>query len=480
MPALIDLIKEESMKINEKPNGAVAAASAPAVEEEPYPPVDYAWYVVGALTFVYMFSFIDRQILNLLVKPIRQDLQINDTQMSLLMGPAFAFSYILFGMYFGRLADSRSRRTIIALGFIGWSIFTAGCGVAKNYLQMFLMRIGVGVGEASLSPAAFSLITDYFPPKRRATAISVYSMGIYIGSGLAFIVGGSVTAMVIGREAFELPLVGLTRPWQVVFFIIGLPGVVLSLLLYTVREPLRRGARIIRTESGRTQIAQAPLKEVIDYLRQNRKTFVCHNIGFALLSFSSYGTSAWVPSFFQRNHGWSIGKSGVIYGSIVMIFATLGIVAGGRFADWMSERGRRDSTMMVGLIVSLAWIPTGMLYPVVNDANLAAALLIPTVFLTSAPFGVAPAAIQQMMPNYLRGQASAIYLFVINLLGLGVGPSAVAFFTDYVFRGDNSVRYSLLIVATAAHLIAAALLWLGLKPFRRSLDYLKEWTETHS
>jgi MFS family permease len=163
-----------------------------------------------------------------------------------------------------------------------------------------------------------------------------------------------------------------------------------------------------------------------------------------------------------------------------MIFATLGIVAGGRFADWMAERGRSDASMRVGLIVSLAWIPTGMLYPIVDNANLAAALLIPTAFLTSAPFGVSAAAIQQMMPNYMRGQASAIYLFVVNLLGLGIGPYAVAFFTDYVFRGDNSVRYSLLIVATAAHLISAVLLWIGLKPFRQSLDYLKKWTETHA
>ncbi|MCI0391492.1 MAG: MFS transporter [Acidobacteria bacterium] len=466
------------MKAQEKSTEAVAYA--PVVEEEPYPSSAYAWYVVGVLTFVYMFSFIDRQILNLLVRPIRQDLGIRDTEMSYLMGPAFAVSYILFGILFGRLADSKSRRTIIAMGFVAWSLFTAGCGVAKTYMQMFLLRVGVGTGEASLSPAAYSLITDYFPPKRRATAISVYGMGIYIGSGLAFIVGGAVTEMVIKQGAFDLPLVGATRPWQVVFFIIGLPGILFSLLLYTVREPLRRGARMIKTASGTTQVAQAPLREVIAYLRDNKLTFLCHNVGFALLSFSSYGTSAWVPTFFQRNHGWSIGKSGVVYGSIVMIFATLGIVAGGRFADWMAERGRRDATMRVGLIASLAWVPSGMLYPIVDNANLAAALLIPTAFLTSAPFGVSAAAIQQMMPNYMRGQASAIYLFVVNLLGLGIGPYAVAFFTDYVFRGDNSVRYSLLIVATAAHLTSALLLWIGLKPFRQSLDYLKEWTKAHA
>jgi MFS family permease len=451
-----------------------------AQAEEPYPSAGYAWYVVAALTFVYMFSFIDRQILNLLVAPIRRDLQITDTQMSWLMGPAFAISYILFGILFGRLTDSRSRRTIIAAGFAAWSLFTAACGLAKTYVQMMALRVGVGIGEASLSPAAYSLITDYFPPKRRATALGVYSMGIYIGSGLAFIVGGMVARAAAAQEAWELPLVGATRPWQVVFFIVGLPGVLLALLMYTVREPLRRGARMIKAADGTTRAAQVPLGEVLSYLGKNRLTFICHNVGFALLSFSNYGASAWIPTFFQRNHGWSIGKSGLVYGLIVAICGTIGVAAGGRLADWMSERGTRDATMRVGLIVSLVWIPTGLLYPIVPDANWAAALLAPTVFLSSAPFGVAAAAIQQMMPNNMRGQASAIYLFVVNLLGLGIGPSAVAIFTDYVFRGDEAVRYSLLIVTTAAHIISGVLLWVGLKPFRRSLDYLKEWTAAHT
>jgi MFS family permease len=432
--------------------------------------------VVGVLTFVYIFSFIDRQILNLLVRPIRRDLGISDTQMSLLMGFSFALFYTFFGIPLGRLADSRSRRTIIAVGFAVWSLFTAGCGVAKNFSQMLLMRIGVGVGEAALSPAAYSIIADYFPPKRRATALSVYSMGIYIGSGIAFIVGGIVAGVAAKQEEWMLPLVGATRPWQVVFFIVGLPGVVLALLLYTVKEPLRRGIRLAKTTDGKTQVAQTPLSEVFAYLSQNWKTFLCHNVGFALLSFSSYGSSAWIPTFFVRNHGWTEATAGQVYGWIVAIASTLGIVAGGRLADWMAERGYRDATMRVGLIVSLAWLPSGMIFPLVADATLAAWLIVPSAFFASAPFGVAPAAIQQMMPNSMRGQASAIYLFVVNLIGLGLGPTAVAMTTDYVFQDDNAVRYSLLLVATLAHVIAALLLWAGIKPFQQSLDHLQEWT----
>ncbi|MDQ3010749.1 MAG: MFS transporter, partial [Acidobacteriota bacterium] len=383
--------------------------------------------------------------------------------------------YTFFGIPLGRLADSKSRRTIIAFGFILWSLFTAGCGLAKNFWQMLLMRMGVGVGEASLSPAAYSMISDYFPPQRRATAISVYSMGIYIGSGLAFLLGGTVVAFATSQEAWNLPLVGMVRPWQVIFFIVGLPGILFAWLLYTVREPVRRGMKLTLGADGKSRTAQVPFPEVIAYLRLNWKTYLCHNVGFALLSFSSYGSTAWIPTFFVRNHGWTEARAGIVYGSIVAVFGALGITAGGWLADRMAKSGSANATMKVGLIAALAWVPTGMVYPLVPSATWAAVLLAPTVFMVAAPFGVAPAAIQQITPNPMRAQASAIYLFAVNLIGLGLGPTAVAVFTDYVFHDDNAVRYSILIVGTAAHLVSAVLLWIGLRPFNQSLDRVREW-----
>ncbi|MDX2042820.1 MAG: MFS transporter [Acidobacteriota bacterium] len=443
--------------------------------ENPYPAVGYAWYVVGVLTLVYVFSFIDRQILNLLVKPIRRDLAITDFQMGLLMGPAFAVFYTLFGIPLGRLADSKSRRAIIAIGFVVWSFFTAMCGVAKNFWHMAAARVGVGVGEGALSPAAYSIIADYFTPQRRATAISVYSMGIYIGSGVANILGATAIAFFMTRPYWDLPVVGAVRGWQVVFFVVGLPGVLLALLMYTVREPIRRGMKKIQDAEGKLQNAQVSLDEVIAYLKLNWKTFACHNVGFALLSFSSYGTSGWVPTMFVRTFGWTEAKIGFWYGAIVAIFGALGIAAGGWYADWLAKRGAKDAVMKVGFIVSLAWAPTGMLYPVMPNPYWALALLIPTAFFTAAPFGVAPAAIQQIMPNAMRAQASSIYLFVVNLIGLGGGPLAVSFFTQYVFRDDSAVRYSILIVSTIAHIISAVLLWVGIKQFNLSLERLKVW-----
>ncbi len=448
---------------------------APTEAEAPYPPLRYAWYVVAVLTFVYVFSFIDRQILNLLVKPIRRDLGISDTQMSLLMGFSFALFYTVCGIPLGWLADKKSRRSLIAVGFIFWSMMTAGCGLARNFVQMLALRMGVGVGEAALSPSAYSLIADYFPKEKRATAISVYSMGIYIGSGLASLLGGLVVGFAETKGTWNLPIVGETRPWQVIFFVVGLPGILLAVLMYTVREPVRRGLKMIKAADGSRQQAQVPLGETWKYILSNWKTFLCHTVGFALLSFSSYGSSAWIPTMFQRNHGWTASKAGIVYGLVVGIFATLGVATGGWWADRMAARGKRDATMRVGFWVAVLWFPTGMLYPLMPSATWAVLLLIPSAFLASAPFGVAPAAIQQIMPNEMRGQASAVYLFVINLIGLGVGPTAVALTTDYVFRNDNAVHYSLMIVCTIAHVIAGILLWVGRKPFCASLDRLKQW-----
>ena len=458
-------------------SGTERAAATPTEEtaqteaESAYPPLPYSWYVVGVLTLAYVFSFIDRQILSLLVGPIQRDLGISDTQMSLLMGFSFAVFYTFFGIPLGRLADTRSRRVIIAWGIAFWSLMTAGCGLVRRYWELALLRMGVGVGEASLSPAAYSLIADSFPPERRASAISVYSMGIYIGSGLAFVLGGLVVKLASGQESFDLPLVGATRAWQLIFFLVGLPGLLVASLVWTtVREPLRQGLR-----PGAIVAAPVPFGEVWAYLRDNWATVLCINLGIAFLTFSAYGASSWIPTFFIRKHGWTPQWAGITFGLIVAVSGTLGIMAGGLLADRLRLRGWADAELRVALLAAIGWLPFGILYPGVAQGALAAALLVPAIFFSSAPFGVAPAAIQRMMPNALRAQATALYLFVINLIGLGLGPTAVALMTDRVFQDKAAVDRSLLLVGLVADLTAVVLLWLGLGPYRRSLDYLARW-----
>ena len=443
--------------------------AAPSLTAAPQPArsLRYSWFVVAVLTLVYVFSFIDRQIFALLVGPLRRDLGISDTQVSLLMGFSFALFYTFFGIPIGRLADLYSRRAIIATGLILWSGFTTGCGVARTFPQMFALRTGVGVGEAALSPAAYSLITDYFPRERLATAISVYSMGIYLGSGLAYLLGGLVVAYANTRAAWTLPLVGPIRSWQLIFLMVGLPGTLLALLLTAVREPARSLAGPAHSST--------PLREVISYILRNRRTFFLHNVGFGLLALASYAAAGWVPEYFRRHFHWTVQRIGLVYGTIVAVFGCLGIASAGRLADYLRSRGRQNANLLVGACVAFLTIPVVLLLGFSPSPTWAAAFLVPAAFLAAAPFGIAPACIQQMMPPTMRAQASAVYLFVINLIGLGLGPTAVAASTQYIFRRDDSIHYSLVLVTCISSALAAVLLYSCLTPFLRSLDHLHHW-----
>ncbi len=446
-------------------------------EPELYPRSGYAWYVVGVLTLAYVFSFIDRQILSLMIGPIQKDLGINDKQIGLLIGFTFAVFYTFFGIPLGRLADTSSRRAIISVGIAVWSVMTAGCGFARTFWQLAVMRMGVGVGEASLSPSAYSLISDYFRAELRSTAMSVYSMGIYIGSGLAFILGGVVMQLVAGQEDTVLPWIGPVRSWQLVFLLVGLPGLLISLLLLTVREPVRKGVRLKADGSA----AAAPTSRAVwSYIRTNYATFLFLTLGTSFIALYAYGANAWTPALLSRRYGWSPRDTGLVFGTIIAVAGTLGIVSGGRLADVLRQKGHVDSNLRVALMAAIAGLPFVVLFPLAPVGSIAAALLVPVVLFMSMPFGVAPAAIQQMMPNNMRAQATALYLFVINLVGMGIGPTIVATLTEDVFHDKKAVHLSLLVVGAVSYALAVILLWAALKPYRRSLNYLERFSEGDS
>ncbi len=440
------------------------------IPQVPYPSTARAWGTVAILMLAYVLSFIDRQILNLLVGPIKRDLAISDTEMSLLMGFSFAVFYTICGIPLGRLADRTSRRGLIAAGVIVWSAMTAACGMAKTYWHFFMARIGVGAGEAALSPAAYSLIADSFPPERRATAISVYSMGIYVGSGMAFLVGGLVIHFASAKGNMVLPVIGELRPWQLIFLLLGVAGVVFSTLLFLLKEPQRQGA------GANTQV---PISQVMAYMRKNRTTVLLHNLGFACLAFCGYGAASWVPAFFMRTYQIDASEVGYMYGLMVGLLGSAGILAGGRLSDWLTKKGYKDAPMRVGLLAAIIALPSYAGYLVV-DLHIAIAAGCVGAFALAMPFGVAPAALQEIMPNPMRGQASAMYLFVVTIIGLGIGPTAVALFTDFVFKDELALRFSLAIVSMAATLVAAVLLLSSLKPYRQSVQHLKEWSGASS
>jgi MFS family permease len=444
-------------------------------QQPPYPSNFYAWYCVFVLLGIYLNSFLDRQIISLLVGPIKATMSLSDSQVGFLMGPAFAIFYTIAGLPLGWLADRMSRRLLIGIGQVFWSIASVSFGFGRNYTQMLSARIGVGVGEASLSPSAYSMIADVFPPARLGRALSVYAMGIYLGGGLANVIGGQLSEYYAPAELHDFPLVGQRLGWQIVFFMIALPTIPLTLMLLTIKEPFRRGIGMRRDAQGNLKPVSVPMREFAKYWWANRRATLSHAVGFSLLSFSGYGVAAWAPAFYMRLHGWTPAKVGTYLGLMAMIVGPLGLLSAGWLADRWSARGMRDAKMRVGLLAAVVWFPFGIASPLMPTGELAFLCYIPAFYFASFSWGIAPAAVQELMPNQMRGQASAVYLFVINLVGLGLGPWLLALVTDHVFADENQVHLSMLFTTTTAHTLSATLLWLGLPAFRRSRDNLDRW-----
>ena len=417
----------------------------------------YAWYLVGVLCVAYTLSFVDRMILALLVEPIKRDLGISDTQVGLLHGFAFAIFYTTLGVPIARLADRTDRRRLIAAGIAFWSVMTALCGLARGFWELFLARIGVGVGEASLSPAAFSMLADAFPADRLGRALGVYSSAIFAGAGIALLVGGGVAAAAASAAAVHLPLVGAVQPWQLTFIVVGAPGLLVALWVLSLREPPRRGVAIAAR--------QEPLAAVFGWMRRHARAYGCHFAGFALLALVFNATIAWLPSVFVRVHGWSSGQAAFWIGSLLLVCGTTGIVAGGFAADAWRRRGKPDGSMRVGLTSALGVLPFAAAVPAAASPWMAVALLGPLLFFSAFAFGAAAAGLQWLTPPAMRAQVSALFLFVNNLVGIGAGPVAVALLTDRVFGAPESVGMSLAIVGAVAAALAAVVQWAGIRAF---------------
>ncbi len=423
----------------------------------------YAWYVVFILTLANISSFIDRQILSLLVGPIKRDLHLSDMQMGLLMGLSFALFYTLFGVVIGRFADKFNRRNIIIAGVTVWSLMTAMCCGVRNYGQFFAARMGVGVGEATLGPSAYSIISDYFPRNRLARALSTYSMGIFIGSGLAILIGAGLISRLPTTGMVHVPIMGDIFPWQMLFIYIGLPGILIALLMLTIKEPARKD--MIKKENVEKDLS---LEEALAVIWAQRKVYFNISLGASFTAFVSYGSSGWIPTYFQRTFGWSMREVGFKYGLIVTIFSALGVLVGGWLADRYVKRGVLDGKVRVGFISGIAILLSSFNFLLSDPNMILLSLAFPAFFLSFA-FGASVAAVQEIMPNRVRALASSIFLFFVNIIGLGGGPLVVAFFTDYVFRDESLIKYSLI----ALYLIGgtATLLLYGfcMKPYREAV-----------
>jgi len=417
----------------------------------------YSWYVVLVLTLIYAISFVDRQMLSLLIEPIRRDLGISDTQIGLLTGFAFAAVYAVLGVALGRIADSWHRVKLVAIGLGAWSVATAACGLARSFGQLFVARMAVGAGEASLTPTAYSIFSDYFPPRRLGRAVAVYTLAQYIGAGTALLLGG----LLVGRLA-DLPAItvgGLRfQPWQIAMIAVGIPGLLILPLLTTVREPERRGA----------ERDEAAVGSVLARLKAERVVYLSHFTGFSLAGLFATGYTTWLPEYLRRSHGWPIEKAGLALALILIVVGGPSTLFGGWLADRLRAKGYYAAPIWIGVVALLLAWPLGIWAPLAGTATLSLVLIALVVAFLTAPTAAAPAALQIVTPNRMRAQISAVYLLCTNLIGAGAGPLVVGLATDQVFGNDAALPASLSLVAAVTCPTAALALFLGRRAFARA------------
>ncbi len=426
----------------------------------------YAWWVVAILMLAYIFSFIDRTILSLLVDPIKRDMHLTEVQISYLMGLSFAIFYTVLGIPFGWLADRSNRKWIITFGIFTWSILTAGCGLVRNFWQFFFMRAGVGVGEATLSPAAYSMIADYFPKDKLSTALSVYGMGIYIGSGLSMIAGSSVLYWVGDSRTTVVPFFGEIFSWQLVFFYVGLPGILIALLMATVREPVRKGVNKDKTVT---------FSETLAYLIPNARSFFGISFGLGFYTMVTYSSAGWVPTFLVRTYGVDRIAVGFYYGIATIVMAGSGILVGGWLADYWEKKGIKNAKTRVAFVGIVFFLTFNLIFPLMPNFWLAYLFILPANFFASFPFGVSPAALQAMMPNQMRASSSAIGLLIINLMGMALGPTLVAVYTQELFKSESMLRYSLMLNAGTCLTCSFICFAIAHAHYPKALENVEKW-----
>jgi MFS family permease len=411
----------------------------------------YARYVLAVLTLTYTCSYLDRYVLSVLIEPIKADLHLSDTQLGLLGGLAFALLYTLAGIPIARLADRGNRRSIIALGLTAWSAMTIACGLVRSFPQLLLARVGVGLGEAACTPPAHSLIADYFPPEKRATALSIYGMGIPVGVMLGFLAGGWIS------HYFD---------WRTAFIVVGAPGILLALLVrFTVREPERA-----RLDTDSVDTSDYTLARALHFLVGHRPLILLQ-IGGAFFALAGFGLSFWIAPFFARVHGLSLQElaTGLAFGAF--FGGVSGAWCSGKIADYLGKKGL-FWYIMTPVFALLVGVPMTLLMLNVESYKMALALFILQQFVFSAYSGPIYAAMQFMVPAKMRALIVAIHLFILNLIGVGLGPLLIgmmndAFLMDY---GEAAaIRYSLMIITLSSLVTIVVLTWAAICVKRQTI-----------
>ena len=418
-----------------------------------YPP-----YALAILLLAYVVAFIDRQVLNLLVEPIRHDTGLSDTQISLLQGLSFAVFVSFGGLPIGRLVDTRRRTGLLAAGIVAWTLCTGAFGIVGSFAGMLAARVGVGVGEATMTPSAYSLIGDYFDDRRLGIAAAVYGMGAFLGSGLALVIGAGVLRLV-PAGAVVLPVIGSIHGWQLVFLLLVPIGLVAAAWVWTLREPERRGAG--PEAPGRVEIAA--------YFRRHGRAIFGVDAAIGFVTMATYGLLAWAPALLGRHYGLPPVEAGWRLGLVIIVACSAGTLGAGYAGDVLRRRGLAAGRLMVLATALAVAIPFAALAPRAATSNGFFALVAPLFFLLAAAIGSGPATLQEITPNRMRGIQHAIAVLASSLIGLGVGPTAVALVTDRVLGDPLRVGESLALVLPIMLAAGATSCLLSLRSYARTL-----------
>lgn len=415
------------------------------------------YFSLGILLFLSIFSFIDKSIISLMVGPIKADLGISDFQIGMLQGFAFAFFYAISGIPIGWALDRFPRRFIVYCGVTLWSLAAASCGLARDYSQMLVARFGVGVGEATLTPASHSMLSEIFPKRRLTTALAIFSLGASIGNGIAMLLGGFVVDW--AQQGAFAGLFGTLPGWRVVFLLTGLPGIVLAFLIFLVPDTRKLAGAVAPTKT--------PVRAVVAFARQRRIFLTCHFLGFGCVTLMAYATVSWLPTYLIRIHDWTTSQAGAAM-ALSAVVSGAGVVLNGVIAEAMLRRGILDAHFRyycwAAAVAGVAGVVAFQL------ASPVLTVVIGTVALAlCAMSGAAAGALQLIVPPQIRGMASAMFLLVVGLLGSGAGPVVVAVITDFVVKDEARIGTSLSITYAIFAPISVILFIVGRKAMRQAM-----------
>ncbi|HKJ74798.1 MAG TPA: MFS transporter [Alphaproteobacteria bacterium] len=444
--------------------GGGGSAGSDAGRVWPAPRV--AWYSVGVLALTVMFAELDRGIIQLLVQSIKRDFLLTDTQISYLLGFTFILIYSIIGLPLSLLIDRFNRKVILSVGLAVWSVATVFCGMAQNFWALAFGRMMLGAGESVNAPTGFSLLADLFPKERLPRAIAVMQLGLTCAAGLSLIIGAYVIQSLASVPPIHIPGVGLIRNWQMVFIVVGVPGLLVALLMAkTVPEPARLG-------TYHKNLSKVPLVDAIKFLANKWPIFLPMFLGLALSSINGQ-TNTWNAPFFERTYGWGPVTYGHIMGLVSLIVSPIGLFSGVWLVERYARQQRPDAPMRVIVISRLVGIPFAILGPLMPSPWLALGMAVVGNFMVAFGGASQNAALQIVTPNQMRGQVTALYLFMFFVVG-AAGPTVVAWITDYVFHNEAALRYSLSITHSVLGPISLVCVLLSYRPWTREVIRLKE------